>query len=198
MRRFYGFLTLIVSIILVVFCNVQSCISSINSNVEYSGGYEVLYKIAAWIDNKPKWSRIFHEGEDATFGVGIPIIGAETWIEKNGVYQPDIMWSATYHKNVYGTTLNGKLCGSGYGGKIYRASIPNYEWSGCGDGKNPINVPLTQYNALCHMKDKRLKYWVRPLYGKWGDGRYESDYETGWYGNKDIPFDGLCVKIKDK
>ena len=45
MRRFYGYLALIVSLILVVFCNIQTQVQNVKSGIEYSGGYEILYKV---------------------------------------------------------------------------------------------------------------------------------------------------------
>lgn len=52
MRRFYGYLVLIVSLLLVVFCNLQSQVQNITSGIEYSGGFEVLYKVDYRDSNK--------------------------------------------------------------------------------------------------------------------------------------------------
>ena len=52
MRRFYGYLVLVVSLLLIVSCNLQSFVSNISSGIEYSGGYEVLYKVDYKDSNK--------------------------------------------------------------------------------------------------------------------------------------------------
>ena len=45
MRRFYGFLVLVVSLLLVVFSNIQPQVSKLTAGLEYAGGYETLYKV---------------------------------------------------------------------------------------------------------------------------------------------------------
>ena len=45
MRRFYGFLVLVVSLLLVVFSNIQPQVSELTSGLEYGGGYETVYKV---------------------------------------------------------------------------------------------------------------------------------------------------------
>lgn len=45
MRRFYGYLTFVLTLILIVFANLQTHIQDLSSGIEYSGGYEILYKV---------------------------------------------------------------------------------------------------------------------------------------------------------
>lgn len=45
MRRFYGFLVLVVSLLLVVFSNIQPQVSELTAGLEYAGGYETVYKV---------------------------------------------------------------------------------------------------------------------------------------------------------
>lgn len=45
MRRFYGFLVLVVSLLLVVFSNIQPQVSDLTAGLEYAGGYETVYKV---------------------------------------------------------------------------------------------------------------------------------------------------------
>ena len=41
MRRFYGFIVLVVSLLLVVFSNIQPQVSELTAGLEYAGGYEI-------------------------------------------------------------------------------------------------------------------------------------------------------------
>ncbi len=45
MRRFYGFLLLIISTLLIIVCGTKPQLENITSGLEYEGGYETLYKV---------------------------------------------------------------------------------------------------------------------------------------------------------
>ncbi len=45
MRRFYGFLLLIISTLLIIVCGTNPQLEKITSGLEYEGGYETLYKV---------------------------------------------------------------------------------------------------------------------------------------------------------
>ncbi len=51
MRRFYGFLLLIISTLLIIVCGFNPQKEKINSGLEYEGGYETLYKVDLGSDN---------------------------------------------------------------------------------------------------------------------------------------------------
>ena len=54
MRRFYGFLLLIISTLLIIVCGFNPQREKINSGLEYEGGYETLYKVDLGSDNNNK------------------------------------------------------------------------------------------------------------------------------------------------
>lgn len=152
------------------------------------------FKIVGWYKNKFVWSRAYKAGEKASLGKGVHIIGFMVWLELDGVYNKDYCWYQSYHNG----TMTG-LAKDGTGSKIKGADRSKYQWSGCGDGKYPINVPITMVNMECLTPEEyatqsgymKLIYAVRPCCQEWS----KTVDETNWVGTKDVAIDGLYIDM---